>query len=84
MLVSPKPGNSSRFSKGHCFVKQLGVRPGPQLKELLDRVMAWQHSNSERTRDECTNHFKAVVAAETSQDHNWRSELSKQSEKIYL
>ncbi|ETL36104.1 hypothetical protein L917_11729 [Phytophthora nicotianae] len=49
---------------GNDLVKQLGVKPGPHMKELLDRIMAWQLSNPEKTRDECMEHFKAVVAAE--------------------
>ncbi|POM71173.1 tRNA nucleotidyltransferase [Phytophthora palmivora] len=49
---------------GNDLVKQLGVKPGPQMKELLDRILAWQLSNPEKTRDECMVHFKAVVASE--------------------
>lgn len=45
-------------------MKQLGVKPGPNMKALLDRIMAWQLSNPEKTRDECMVHFKAVVASE--------------------
>ncbi|KAF1774527.1 tRNA nucleotidyltransferase/poly(A) polymerase, RNA and SrmB- binding domain [Phytophthora cactorum] len=30
---------------GNDLVKQLGVKPGPHMKELLDRIMAWQLSN---------------------------------------
>ncbi|KAE9044428.1 hypothetical protein PR003_g2993 [Phytophthora rubi] len=49
---------------GNDLVKQLGVKPGPNMKALLDRIMAWQLSNPEKTRDECMVHFKAVVASE--------------------
>ncbi|KAG3168720.1 hypothetical protein PI124_g3752 [Phytophthora idaei] len=49
---------------GNDLVKQLGVKPGPHMKELLDRIMAWQLSNPAKTRDECMEHFKTVVAAE--------------------
>lgn len=49
---------------GNDLVKQLGVKPGPHMKELLDRIMAWQLFNPEKTRDECMDHFKAVIAAE--------------------
>ncbi|EGZ10164.1 hypothetical protein PHYSODRAFT_522402 [Phytophthora sojae] len=51
---------------GNDLVKQLGVKPGPNMKALLDRILAWQLSNPEKTRDECMVHFKAVVAAEAN------------------
>ncbi|KAL4147290.1 hypothetical protein PRNP1_011046 [Phytophthora ramorum] len=50
---------------GNDLVKQLGVKPGPHMKELLDRILAWQLSNPDKTRDECMVHFKAAVAAES-------------------
>ncbi|OWZ08545.1 TRNA nucleotidyltransferase [Phytophthora megakarya] len=49
---------------GNDLVKQLGVKPGPNMKKLLDRIMAWQLSNPEKTRDECMVHFRMVVASE--------------------
>ncbi|KAG7398198.1 CCA tRNA nucleotidyltransferase, mitochondrial [Phytophthora boehmeriae] len=49
---------------GNDLVKQLGVKPGPHMKEVLDRVLAWQLSHPEKTRDECLEHFKSVTAAE--------------------
>ncbi|KAG7391406.1 CCA tRNA nucleotidyltransferase, mitochondrial [Phytophthora pseudosyringae] len=49
---------------GNDLVKQLGVKPGPHMKELLDRILTWQLENPDKTRDECMVHFKAVVSAE--------------------
>eukprot|EP00644_Phytophthora_capsici_P015427 jgi/Phyca11/113343/e_gw1.24.603.1 len=49
---------------GNDLVKQLGVKPGPKMKEMLDRVLAWQLDNPEKTRDECMAHFKEVFATE--------------------
>ncbi|KAL3658164.1 hypothetical protein V7S43_016794 [Phytophthora oleae] len=47
---------------GNDLVKQLGVKPGPKMKEMLDRILAWQLENPEKTRDECMTHFKEVFA----------------------
>ncbi|CAI5717312.1 unnamed protein product [Hyaloperonospora brassicae] len=49
---------------GNDLIKQLGVKPGPQMKELLDRVVAWQLSNPAKSRDDCMLHFKALVVNE--------------------
>ncbi|KAK1940510.1 CCA tRNA nucleotidyltransferase [Phytophthora citrophthora] len=49
---------------GNDLVKQLEVKPGPKMKEMLDHVLAWQLENPEKTRDECMTYFKEVFAAE--------------------
>uniref|UniRef100_A0AAV1U2P0 Poly A polymerase head domain-containing protein n=1 Tax=Peronospora matthiolae TaxID=2874970 RepID=A0AAV1U2P0_9STRA len=49
---------------GNDLMKQLGVKPGPQVKELLDRVVAWQLVHPAKTRDDCMLHFKASVVDE--------------------
>ncbi|CAH0473219.1 unnamed protein product [Peronospora belbahrii] len=51
---------------GNDLVKQLGVKPGPQMKEWLDRILAWQLANPEKSRNECMVHFKALVADQVS------------------
>ncbi|RLN66902.1 hypothetical protein BBJ29_004882 [Phytophthora kernoviae] len=51
---------------GNDLVKQLGVKPGPHMKEVLDRVLAWQLSHPEKTRDECLEHFKGGIVAEVN------------------
>ncbi|KAI9916998.1 hypothetical protein PsorP6_017197 [Peronosclerospora sorghi] len=52
---------------GHDLVKELGVKPGPQMKDVLERILAWQLSNPHKTRDECVRHFKGVLAPATKE-----------------
>ncbi|CAI5707903.1 unnamed protein product [Peronospora effusa] len=49
---------------GNDLVKLLGVKPGPQMKVLLDRILVWQLSNPRKSRDECIIYFKALVTNE--------------------
>ncbi|CAI5736963.1 unnamed protein product [Peronospora destructor] len=49
---------------GNDLVKQLGVKPGPQMKVLLNRILVWQLLNPRKSRDECMAHFKTFVTNE--------------------
>uniref|UniRef100_K3X5P1 Poly A polymerase head domain-containing protein n=1 Tax=Globisporangium ultimum (strain ATCC 200006 / CBS 805.95 / DAOM BR144) TaxID=431595 RepID=K3X5P1_GLOUD len=51
---------------GNELVKELQVKPGPSIKQMLDKIMIWQLENPDKTRDECLAHFKEVVASTES------------------
>ncbi|CEG40542.1 trna nucleotidyltransferase [Plasmopara halstedii] len=50
---------------GADLTKELNVRPGPHIKNLLDHIMAWQLGNPKGSRAECMAYTKTIVAAET-------------------
>ncbi|KAF1318162.1 putative Trna nucleotidyltransferase, partial [Globisporangium splendens] len=52
--------------QGNELVKELQVKPGPSIKQMLDKIMIWQLENPDKTRDECLAHFKEVVASADS------------------
>ncbi|TDH72176.1 hypothetical protein CCR75_000996 [Bremia lactucae] len=51
---------------GNDLAKHCDIKPGPQMKELLDRIISWQLVNPAKTRDECLHHFTTSIAANTT------------------
>lgn len=44
--------------QGNEVVKELGAKPGPAIKQALDRILVWQLENPGGTREECVAHFR--------------------------
>ncbi|KAJ2049075.1 CCA tRNA nucleotidyltransferase, mitochondrial [Coemansia sp. S16] len=49
---------------GKTAAKILGIKPGPALKGVLDRVMDWQLDHPQGTRDECEAFIKDTIGAD--------------------
>ncbi|DBA00293.1 TPA: hypothetical protein N0F65_001488 [Lagenidium giganteum] len=46
---------------GNDIIKVLGVKPGPDVKATMEKVVQWQLGNPSRTREECLEHFRQMV-----------------------
>ncbi|KAJ2833850.1 CCA tRNA nucleotidyltransferase, mitochondrial [Coemansia sp. 'formosensis'] len=49
---------------GKTAAKILGIKPGPALKGVLDRVMDWQLDHPQGTRGECEIFIKETIGAD--------------------
>jgi hypothetical protein len=46
--------------QGKTIAKTLSIKPGPAIRELLEKVMAWQLENPSGTADECKTYITEV------------------------
>ncbi|KAJ1666711.1 CCA tRNA nucleotidyltransferase, mitochondrial, partial [Coemansia sp. RSA 25] len=49
---------------GKTAAKILGIKPGPALKGVLDRVMDWQLDHPQGTRGECEAFIEEIIGAD--------------------
>ncbi|KAI7832982.1 hypothetical protein BX661DRAFT_141311 [Kickxella alabastrina] len=47
---------------GKAVAKLLGIKPGPGIKDVLDRVMEWQLANPEGTKEQCEVFIREEIA----------------------